>query len=49
MDWSSKVSEMPVDFLQDWNKQFSPADLNKWGIPADENQELLRGNDAQEG
>ena len=38
-----KTSEMPVDVLQDWNKQFGPTDLNKWAIPAEQNQQILKG------
>lgn len=43
-----KASEMSVDDLNGWNKQFGPTDANKWAIPASENERILKSmGDAQ--
>lgn len=36
-----KAAELSVDDLGLWNKEFGPKDVNKWAIPADENQRIL--------
>jgi hypothetical protein len=37
-----KASELSVDDLSSWNKEFGPKDLNKWAIPAQENEKILK-------
>ena len=37
-----KASELSVDDLSEWNKQFGPKDQNKWAIPAQENERILK-------
>lgn len=36
-----KAASLGVEDLHEWNKQFGPADLNKWAIPASENTQIL--------
>ena len=37
-----KASELSADDLGEWNKQFGPKDINKWAIPASENERILK-------
>ena len=37
-----KASELSVDDLSEWNKQFGPKDQNKWAIPVEENERILK-------
>ena len=37
-----KAAELSVSDLSDWNKQFGPSDPNKWAIPLNENEKILK-------
>jgi hypothetical protein len=37
-----KASELSVDDLSEWNKQFGPKDQSKWAIPVEENERILK-------
>ena len=37
-----KASELSVNDLDEWNKQFGPKDVHKWAIPAQENDRILK-------
>jgi hypothetical protein len=40
-----KASELSVNDLSDWNKQFGPSDPHKWAISLGENERILKGMD----
>jgi hypothetical protein len=37
-----KANQMDIDELSEWNKQFGPADVSQWAIPADDNAKILQ-------
>lgn len=37
-----RAAEMAVSDLSEWNRQFGPTDVNKWAIPASENEAILK-------